>query len=120
MAYQVPERWSQGDKPTAAKMNKYSDGQNADHTTLNGEMTAYPVEADTGSITYLLTHVHRWLVYDDNGTIEDPANSSNVVTLSDPGSNPEYYDLDTISWMTYGKDYFVKDIDWIMEVRDPV
>jgi hypothetical protein len=72
-------------KPTAAQLNAISSSQ-AGLWALNGginrELMAAVWEGSGSSWTFL--HVHRWLLYDSTGQIEDPAGIEDDVSLADP------------------------------------
>jgi hypothetical protein len=108
MAYVVPKQWSHGDQPATADTQKYSDSL-AYLKTLFGDKaynwaTPYSLYPDTQDLW--LVHSRRYLVYVSSGRIVDPAGVGEDVSLS-TDSTFGSYDLDSISWMSYGKLYRV-------------
>lgn len=114
MAYQVPEQWSHGEYPTAAKINKYKDGLDATHALL-GDARIHPAvqlnQAGDVILSYHLIHRHRWLIYRGAGNIDDPANVGEAVALSAAdGGGWTSYDLAQVSWLTPGRLYEVEGV----------
>jgi hypothetical protein len=108
MAYAVPKQWAHGDQPAAADMQKYSDSL-AYLKTLCGDTAhnwaiPYSLYADTQD--FWLVHSRRYLVYVSAGRIVDPALIGEDVSLSAETTFGSH-DLDSISWMYYGKLYRV-------------
>lgn len=120
MAYEVPHQWSRGDAVTAARMNAYSNGQEEINSLAAYVGGSVAVPYDTDFDNFFLQHVHRWLHYDGNGTITNPNDTTQTVSLSE-GENgtPAVYDLNTISWLYYGAYYIVDGPDWVAEDWEP-
>lgn len=122
MAYSVPDQWSRGDIPTAAKMNKYSDSLNAINslaTYTGGSVAVYAYNTDPEEIARDFQHVHRWLHYEGSGDIVDTTGVGDSVSLSTEGSTVGVYDLDSVSWLYYGAYYRIEGIDWAAEDWEP-
>lgn len=112
MAYAVPEQWTQGEYPTAAKITKYKDGLDAIHDLLGDAQINPCVTKRTGTVQgYYLVHRQRWLLYRNAGTIEDPSGVGADVSLSaaDDGGWTSY-DLAQIDWLYPGKLYQVQGV----------
>lgn len=119
MAYQVPPRWSHGDIPTGAHMQKYSDALNALKTKADGGLWNMAGRAGQtgGGTAWTFVHVHRYLYYDSSGEIIDPDNAENSVALQDPDDGTwGRYDLSTVGWLYPGKMYNVDDVNGCFEV----
>jgi len=118
MSYQVPPRPVHGDIPTAAMMNKYSDSLNAIHDITGDVMRAYPsAKLNTGEDNnHFFIHRFRWLWYFGNGTLEDADAGNETITLTD-SDTPTRYDLSSVSWLVFGKLYYVSDCLWCMETE---
>lgn len=123
MAYQVPPIWEHGDVPTAAQMNTYSNGQNAIKALLDvsdKNVTSPVFGGDEDDAKWVLTHINRYLLYDDECDVYEYADNSNRTSLEEP---PEgeigIFDLDTIGWLTYGMRYVVEGSAWVIEDYEP-
>lgn len=114
MAYAVPEQWSHGEYPTAAKINKYKDGLDAIYAALGTYQFNPAVARRLGSVQgYYFLHRHRWLIYRADpgaGRIEDPAGVGETITLTATGGNWGSYDLSQVKWLTPGKLYQVQAV----------
>lgn len=112
MAFTEPTTFVHGDYPLAADLNKLSDND------THFDQVIYPniFGARYGSrICY--AHTFRYLWFKGTGTIVDFAEVGDTVSISDDGT-PTQYDLDSISWMAYGKVFLVVNADWSMERTD--
>jgi len=123
MAYSTPDRWSHGDQPTDVKMQKYSDSLNAIHA-ITGDNEVYFAAAHLippEDENHFIRHIHRWLFYVGDGTLEDADAANETITLSDAyGDGTENrYDLGSVSWLAPGKLYYVSDCTWAVEDPDP-
>jgi hypothetical protein len=109
-------------KPTAAQLNAISSSQ-AGLWALNGginrELMAAVWEGSGSSWTFL--HVHRWLLYDSTGQIEDPAGIEDDVSLADPPTPGELgvKDLNTVDWLAPGMLYRVTGCAGAWERSEP-
>jgi len=120
MSYQVPKRWSHGDIPVAADMNKYSDSLNAIHDITGDALRGYPsAKLQAGEDeNHFFVHRYRWLWYIGSGTLEDADAENETITLSGD-TTPKRYDLSSVSWLTVGKLFYVSDCAWCQETEAP-
>lgn len=122
MAYQVPTEFVHGNIPTGADMNKYKDALDAIHDIAGDVLRAYPaahVLAGNDHDRHYLIHRYRWLFFQSNGSIVDPADpTNNTVTITED-TEPTLYDLNQIDWLFLGKLYYVDGVTWCVESRDP-
>lgn len=119
MSYQPPPRPAHGDFPTGDMMQVYSDDLNDLYDRTGGQLFNWPTASVGSAADQYLRHQYRWLVYDDNGTIEDPTAVGATVTLDDPGGIA-FYDLNTVEWLTPGMIYRLTLFDFVMEVEQRV
>jgi hypothetical protein len=114
MAYEIPEIWQHGDYPTAAKLNKYKSGLDAIHAMWGDKDFEYPLIHTGGAAVAGELHSHwfinryRYLVYNGEGSIHDPGNVFDTVSLED--ASWATYDLTTIEWIIPGKLYEVQGV----------
>lgn len=97
-------------KPTAAQLNAISQSQ-AELWALNGGVNRELMAAEWGGSgsSWIFVRVHRWLLYDSTGQIEDPAGIEANVSLPDPATPGELgvKDLNTVEWLAPGMFYRV-------------
>lgn len=62
-------------------------------------------------------HTYKYLVYGSTGQIVDPSGVGTAITISDPDTGYGIYDLEGVSWMTYGMMYRVEGVTWAREVE---
>lgn len=118
-SYTTPPRFAHGDTPTHTQMNILADDITHIFDRAGGKILNYARLISQGSPEYFFIHTHRWLYYNDNGSIVDPDGVGSSVTLSNPATH-DFYDLDSISWMYYGKEYSVEEVDVCYETSNPV
>jgi hypothetical protein len=114
MAYVIPERWEQGEIPTAAKFNTWKDALDDIYANLGAAIYNVPVRKNTTPSNekgYYLVHRLRYLHYRGSAEIVDPAGSNSAVTLSGTADTWSVYDLQSTAWLYLGKLYEVKDCD---------
>ena len=124
MAYEIPKVWTHGDIPTAADMNKYSDGENAMYasgafklhvpvTLSRFDLTILDTIWAIPAVTLVYTMVHRlrWLIYKGSGLMSFGSDSA---TLTDHGGT-NTLDLETIGWLEYGMIYSITGVTWVVE-----
>ena len=116
MPYTVPPRWSHGDFPTAAELNKYSTNQ----VWLNGVLSSLqPATEDISGNTASFVHVWRWLHYmttsGETATITDPSGAVPSVSLPASVGSMSAYDLSDVSWLILGQVYTVSGCDYVAE-----
>lgn len=116
MGYSVPPRWAHGNIPAADQFQIYSDDLNAIHALWGDRLINWPTPSVGSADDLYLRHQYRWLVYNDNGSIEDPTAVGETVTLDDPGGYA-FYDLNTVEWLTPGMIYRLTEFDFVMEVE---
>lgn len=106
-------QWVVGQLPTAALMNRYSTALNEAHALLGD--SAINVVADKASeAVYYLVHTYRFLQFKSQGQIEDVAGVGASVGLTET-TGQAVYDLDSISWLSYGMMYRVTGVTSCME-----
>lgn len=118
MAYQVPPRWSHGDFPTAADMNKYKDALDDIFARVGSSNLNRTVSFREGNIqSFFIVHQYRWLLYRGDGWIQDPSGIGERASLSvgSPSSQWLTFDLMQIDWMTPGKLYQIQNVDSCFE-----
>ena len=115
MAYTVPDTWAHGDRPTAAKVNKWKTDLDEIHGTAGDRAINTPCGFDDAATRIYFIHRHRYLhYYADAGVITDPAAVGESVTL-DSGGGFAVYDLDAVSWLTYGSLYYIAECNAAIE-----
>lgn len=129
MAYSAPPLWEHGDIPTAADMNKYSDGLNAIYTALVAKrhFPAAKVRQylSTGADTHfqavttdnsycVAVHTMRFLVYGGSGALTNLAGTE-TTSLQDITGGTNIFDLDSVGWLNYGQVYRITGVAWAME-----
>ena len=115
MAYTAPDTWSHGDRPTAAKVNKWKTDLDEIHGTAGDRAINLPCGVDDAATRIYFIHRFRYLHFlADAGVITDPAGIGETVAIaSDGGFN--VYDLDNVSWLTYGALYYVDECNTAIE-----
>jgi hypothetical protein len=73
-----------------------------------------PYSAHTQNSCLSFFHRFRWLSYGSSGEIIDPTGIGATVTLTE-GDGVNFYDLEGISWLTYGMYYRVEGVTWAQE-----
>jgi hypothetical protein len=120
MAYAVPEQWTQGEYPTAAKINKYKDALDATYALLGDYGVNPAVSRRIGTVQgFYFVHRNRWLTYRDAGTLQDPGGVGEDVSLPNTG-NWVSYDLAQVEWLLPGKLYQVEGVLACWEDVDPI
>lgn len=126
MAYSTPRQWAHGDTVTATEMNKYRDGLNEIYSVWAGKLLipAVPVlwlgilgAPDASKYKYELVHKQRYLLYVGEGKLYS-ADETQTTTLANSagGTGTNTYDLESVSWLSYGQRYIVKGVTVCMEV----
>ena len=126
MAYQTLPQWAHGDTVNAAAMNKYRDSLIAVHDIWAGKLPipAVPVlwlgilgAPDASKYKYELMHKYRYLLYVGEGKLYS-ADESQTTTLANSagGTGTNTYDLESVSWLSYGQRFIVKGVTVCMEV----
>lgn len=119
MAYSTPKVWSHGDTVSHTDMQKYSDCLDYIHNILGDALRNFPAAHARPSIDHdhhAMVHRYRWLQFQSDGELVDPANSANTISLNEE-AEPTTLDLRTVSWLYPGKVYFVRTCTWCREVR---
>jgi hypothetical protein len=114
MSYTIPRQWSHGDAPTAADMQKYSDGLTFLNAIIRPLNFATPFSTMEEAQQTWLVHAKRYLIYASTGRIIDPAGIGADVDLSSD-NDINTYDLDEIDWLTSGKLYQVNGCSCALE-----
>lgn len=109
MPFTEIDRFDHGDYPLSSELNKLSDNDNYFNTVINPNIYG---AKDGSRIAYF--HTYRFLFGSGSGDIVDISDPLNTVSVS---SFP--YDLDSISWMAYGKEYLAVNFDWTFERNSP-
>lgn len=126
MAYSTPRQWQHGDTASAAEMNKYRDGLNEIYNLWAGKLLipAVPVlwlgilgAPDASKYKYELVHKQRYILYVGEGKLYS-ADETQTATLANSagGTGTNTYDLESVSWLSYGQRYIVKGVTVCMEV----
>ena len=107
-------------KPTAAQLNAIGDNQVAlDAIYLGAEIEDCVQLNGADNDRWMLRHVHRWLLYDSTGTLEDVSGVNDPVSLPDaPTGQEALLDLDTVSWLQIGVIYRVTGCTYAMERKE--
>lgn len=113
---QAPQ-WVVGQVPTATLMNQYGTALNEAHVLLgDSAVNGAAYDPKTSGTVFYLRHTHRFLLYHSTGQIVDFAKVGDSVALSSPnGATQGVYDLETVSWLTYGMLYSVTGVSTCME-----
>lgn len=134
MAYTAPPQWAHGDIPTAANMQKYSDGLNAIYTAINGKkhirasrLRQWLTRSSdthhlgvTDALSYLLNvHQWRWLLYQGAGTLSNVAGSETTSLPDTTNGGTNTFDLDSVDWLNYGMIYRVNGVNFALEDWEP-
>lgn len=91
-------------------MNYYKTGHDEIYALLGTYQVNPAVARRTDNVQgYYFVHMHRWLIYYDAGTIEDPAGIGDTITLSVSGAWTAY-DLSQVDWLYPGKLYHVQGV----------
>lgn len=127
MAYQVPVQWKHGDIPTAAQMNRYSDGLNAiknkwGNSALNFAVAlrmnlqySYSPHFTATDTPLLFIHKLRYLHYGGSGNLASLDGTQSSALSAPSGGGVGVYDLDNANWLAYGMLYFVTGADFCAE-----
>ena len=117
MAYQKPKQWSHGDEVCASELQKYSDSLDYLNTLVSssGRNYATPFSRFDDTQQFWLIHTKPFLIYASTGVLSDPSGINEDVSLSNNGEPFNSYDLDTISWLSYGDLYKIVGCSVCME-----
>jgi hypothetical protein len=106
--------FAEGEYPVASELNKFSTSLNAIHTIMgDSAVNLATIQAGSGS-HFTIIHTMRYLWFRSTGLLVDPAGIEDSISLSDP-DRPTKYDLDTVTWLTYGATYYVTGCAWCAE-----
>jgi hypothetical protein len=111
MAYVIPERWTQGEIPTAAKLTTFKDALDDVYAQTGSKLynVATLVNLTTArSRGYFFVHQQRYLHYLESIELVDPTGANASVTVAG-SSSWAVYDLQSVGWIYLGKLYEVKD-----------
>lgn len=115
MAYTIPDTWARGDKPTAAKVNKWKTDLDEIHGKAGDRAINTPCGFDAAATRIYFVHRFRYLhYYADAGVITDPAGLGDSVNL-DSGGGFAVQDLDSVGWLQYGALYYVDECNAAIE-----
>lgn len=122
MAYERPTQWTHGDIPTAAYLNHYSNSLGYLVPFFVSRQFHTKASNSADGTWFALTKKYRWLHYivassKSDGEIEDPGGVQDNVVLSKGDGGWNVLDLDTITWLTPGKLYLVKDVKVALESK---
>ena len=118
MSYVPPERWAHGDIPTAADMNKYSAALNTIRAAIGDAAVNVALRKTPNSGFWTMIHKHRWLSFKGTGTLSDMTGTE-TVSLEDVDDAVTIYDLQALTWLTYGSMYKVLSVSFAEEVPEP-
>lgn len=114
MSYTETDLFVHGEYPTAAQMNQLISNQ----SHFNAVLDLVTYGAKDGS-RLVFVHSFRYLWFKGTGQIIDFAEPSNTVSVSESDTDTmTIYDLDGISWMYYGKIYYVYNCTTALESTD--
>lgn len=82
-------------------------------------------ERDNGRVSVLsFLHKHKWLIFasapnDDGNNLIDPSGLNPPISLpvTDGPDETAEYDLSSISWLSPGMFYWVKNVMWAIEIE---
>jgi hypothetical protein len=119
MSWSTPPTWAHGDTVAHTDMQIYSDDENAIYAKMGSVLLNFPsanaIPGEDNDLAYMV-HRYRWFWFKSNGTLVDPANSANTVTLTED-TEPTMLDLNSVSWLYPGKLYQITGVTWSMETR---
>ena len=125
--YTPTQTWAHGNVPTAAQMNTIKDDLNQMHPTADRQSplwfehdiatTQLPMAVSggpehglshLGPVGFYLAHRWRWLRYRGAGKVMSLDETyEQSLGDSDPAGETQLFDLDSLSWLTYGQGYYV-------------
>lgn len=119
MSWLTPPTWAHGDTVVHTDMQIYSDDEAAIYAKMGSVLLNFPaanaIPLEDNDLAYMV-HRYRWFWFKSNGTLVDPANSANTVTLTED-TEPTLLDLHSVSWLYPGKLYQITGVTWCMETR---
>jgi hypothetical protein len=117
MSYSAPPKWTHGDTVSHTNMQIFSDDEDAIYARFGAALRNYPaanaIAGEDNDLAYMV-HRYRWFWFKSSGTIVDPANAANTVTLTED-TEPTLMDLNSIDWLYPGKLYQITGVTWCME-----
>jgi len=120
MSYAAITPFSHGETLVASKLTQLAANLDAVHDRLGDVGRFFPaahVRVGVDHDRHALIHRYRWLQFQSDGELVDPANSANTINLNEE-SEPTTLDLNTVDWLYPGKVYFVRTCTWCREVRE--
>lgn len=119
MSWSAPKAWAHGDTVAHTDMQTYSDDEDAIHDRMGDVLLNWPsanaIPLEDNDLAYMI-HRFRYFWFKSNGTMIDPADSANTVTLTED-EEPTMLDLNSVSWLYPGKLYQITGVTWCMETR---
>lgn len=116
MAYSAPHRFSHGEYPTAANINKYKDGLDDLYARLGSYyINPFITFRKNGIQSFWIVHNQRWLLWRGTGWIEDPSGIESNITLTGDSAQWFAYDLSQVEWLIMGKLYQIQNVDVCFE-----
>lgn len=126
MSFVPTDRVDQGDIVSHATFQQIKDNIYAVYDMIGTEdinvAAAYNPEhgihnLQTEGSFLTIFHTYQYLVFGSTGQIIDPSGVGDPIGLSDPDSGFGVYELEGISWLTYGMMYRVEGVTWAREVE---
>jgi len=120
MSYAAITPFAHGETLVASKLTQLAANLDAAHERLGDVGRFFPaahVRVGVDHDRHALIHRYRWLQFQSDGELVDPANSANTINLNEE-SEPTTLDLNTVDWLYPGKVYFVRTCTWCREVRE--
>jgi len=121
-AWATPAVYSHGDYPIAANLNKFSNGQLHIYEKAPDILFCNAVPYITSGEYMRFVHRHRYLHYKSSGQLVDNVVGQVEETISLPNTTDDWvnvYDLDQVSWLSYGAVYYVTGVDFCQEHATP-
>lgn len=117
MSWSTPPRWAHGETVTDEDMQILSDDEDAIYARTGAALLNFPaanaIAGEDNDLAYMV-HRYRWFWFKSSGTIVDPADAANTVTLTED-TEPTLLDLNSVTWMYPGKLYQITGVTWCME-----
>jgi uncharacterized protein YcfL len=106
-----------GETLVAARLTQLAANLDAAHDRMGDASLNFPaanaIAGEDNDLAYMV-HRYRWFWFKSSGTIVDPANAANTVTLTED-TEPTLMDLNSVSWLYPGKLYQITGVTWCME-----
>lgn len=121
MAYSPPPIYHHGDTVEQADLRILTDNLDFIRDGLEPGIffPAAHVVSGMDNDQHYFVHRHRWLWFQSDGDLVDPANPTvNTISLNED-TEPTLFDLSSVAWLFPGKLYYVETCTWAMETPLP-